>query len=410
MSNKITLTPGFGDKRNSATIHVGDCIESLKLMPENSVQTCITSPPYWGLRDYGHDGQVGLEQTPDEYVAKMVEVFREVRRVLRDDGTLWVNLGDSYMTKNCVNPPQSVADGSMRGMPSFIAPNRKDQDGLKSKDLVGIPWRVALALQADGWWLRQDIIWNKPNPMPESVRDRCTKSHEYIFLLAKSNLYYFDHEVIKEKSVTGDTRTPYGSDGAWAMDGRDKWEEGKGQQRPNADGARRNRRSVWTITTKPYAGAHFATFPEKLVEPMVLAGSSEVGCCPSCGAPWGRVVGRGPGTVGYNHTYNSGRPDGMVLRGGRFCPGAFVSESWEPTCKCPEHKPVPCLVLDPFTGSGTTGAVSLRLGRNFVGCELNPEYAKLAESRILGESPPDSEESGDSESESVFDLFGNDEG
>jgi DNA modification methylase len=308
----------------------------------------------------------------------MVEVFREVRRVLRDDGTLWVNLGDSYMaTKNCVNPPQSVADGSMRGMPSFIAPNRKDQDGLKSKDLVGIPWRVALALQADGWWLRQDIIWNKPNPMPESVRDRCTKSHEYIFLLAKSNLYYFDHEAIKEKSVTGDTRTPYGSDGAWAMDGRDKWEEGKGQQRPNADGARRNRRSVWTINTKPYAGAHFATFPEKLVEPMVLAGSSEVGCCPSCGAPWGRA-------------------------------GSTVE--WEPTCKCPEHKPVPCLVLDPFTGSGTTGAVSLRLGRNFVGCELNPEYAKLAESRILGESPPDSEESGESESESVFDLFGNDDG
>jgi DNA modification methylase len=378
LSNTITLTPGFGDKRNSATIYVGDCIESLKLMPEKSVQTCITSPPYWGLRDYGHDGQVGLEQTPDEYVAKMVEVFREVRRVLRDDGTLWVNLGDSYMaTKNCVNPPQSVADGSMRGMPSFIAPNRKDQDGLKSKDLVGIPWRVALALQADGWWLRQDIIWNKPNPMPESVRDRCTKSHEYIFLLAKSNLYYFDHEAIKEKSVTGDTRTPYGSDGAWAMDGRDKWEEGKGQQRPNADGARRNRRSVWTINTKPYAGAHFATFPEKLVEPMVLAGSSEVGCCPSCGAPWGRA-------------------------------GSTVE--WEPTCKCPEHKPVPCLVLDPFTGSGTTGAVSLRLGRNFVGCELNPEYAKLAESRILGESPPDSEESGESESESVFDLFGNDDG
>jgi DNA modification methylase len=378
LSNKIILTPGFGDSRNSATIHVGDCIESLKLMPEKSVQTCITSPPYWGLRDYGHDGQVGLEQTPDEYVAKMVEVFREVRRVLRDDGTLWVNLGDSYMaTKNCVNPPQSVADGSMRGMPSFIAPNRKDQGGLKSKDLVGIPWRVALALQADGWWLRQDIIWNKPNPMPESVRDRCTKSHEYIFLLAKSNLYYFDHEAIKEKSVTGDTRTPYGSDGAWAMDGRDKWEEGKGQQRPNADGARRNRRSVWTINTKPYAGAHFATFPEKLVEPMVLAGSSEVGCCPSCGAPWGRA-------------------------------GSTVE--WEPTCKCPEHKPVPCLVLDPFTGSGTTGAVSLRLGRNFVGCELNPEYAKLAESRILGESPPDSEESGESESESVFDLFGNDDG
>ena len=351
-------------------------------MPEKSVQTCITSPPYWGLRDYGHDGQIGLEQTPDEYVAKMVEVFREVRRVLRDDGTLWVNLGDSYMaTKNCVNPPQSVADGSMRGMPSFIAPNRKDQDGLKSKDLVGIPWRVALALQADGWWLRQDIIWHKPNPMPESVRDRCTKSHEYIFLLSKSSRYYFDSTAIMEPAKYAGTLLK-------ASDPKTAKNAAKGvfggtsaglSQHDTLVGDRRNRRSVWTINTKPYAGAHFATFPEKLVEPMVLAGSSDVGCCPSCGAPWGRA-------------------------------GSTVE--WEPTCDCPEHKPVPCLVLDPFTGSGTTGAVSLRLGRNFVGCELNPEYAKLAESRILGESPPDSDESGesDSESDSVFDLFGNDEG
>jgi DNA modification methylase len=375
VNNKITLTPGFGDSRNSATIHIGDCIESLKLMPEKSVQTCITSPPYWGLRDYGHDGQIGLETTPEEYIAKMVEVFREVRRVLRDDGTLWLNLGDSYAatTRGTSGVGKNATNrGTFMENRAWAVP-----PGLKPKDLVGIPWRVALALQADGWWLRQDIIWHKPNPMPESITDRCTKAHEYIFLLAKSNLYYFDHEAIKEKSVTGDTRTPYGSDGAWAMDGRDKWEEGKGQQRPNADGARRNRRSVWTITTKPYTGAHFATFPEKLVEPMVLAGSSEVGCCPSCGAPWGRA-------------------------------GSTVE--WEPTCDCPEHKPVPCLVLDPFTGSGTTGAVSLRLGRNFVGCELNPEYAKLAESRILGDSPPDSEESDESnsDSDSVFELFGND--
>jgi DNA modification methylase len=389
LSDKIILTPGFGDSRNSATIYIGDCIESLKSMPEKSVQTCITSPPYWGLRDYGHDGQIGLEQTPDEYIAKMVEVFGEVRRVLRDDGTLWLNLGDSYWSdtpsrKDPVEsmwgnrPARDISDG--RG--NIPKVNRRGglgttPKGIKPKDLVGIPWRVALALQADGWWLRQDIIWHKSNPMPESITDRCTKSHEYIFLLAKSNLYYFDHEAIKEKSVTGDTRKPYGSDGAWGMDGRDKWEEGKGQQRPNADGSKRNRRSVWSIKVKPYTGAHFATFPEKLVEPMVLAGSSEVGCCPSCGAPWGR--------------------------------GENIVE-WEPTCDCPEHRPVPCLVLDPFTGSGTTGAVSLRLGRNFVGCELNPEYAKLAESRILGESPPDSEESGESDSDSVFDLFGNDEG
>ena len=412
MSNKITLTPGFGDSRNSATIYVGDCIESLKSMPENSVQTCITSPPYWGLRDYGHDGQVGLEQTPDEYVAKMVEVFREVRRVLRDDGTLWVNLGDSYMaTKNCVNPPQTVANGSMRDMPSFIAPNRKDQEGLKTKDLVGIPWRVALALQADGWWLRQDIIWNKPNPMPESVQDRCTKSHEYIFLLAKSNRYYFDAKAISEPSVTNDTRKPYGSDGAWAMDGRDKWEEGKGKQRDNADGAVRNRRSVWTITTKPYRGAHFATFPEDLVEPMILAGSSEKGCCEMCGSPWERQterVGQSASVAGPKSTAK--RDQGLVTAFSGYADGStapvFRTIGFQMTCKC-DGSPIPCTVLDPFTGSGTTGAVALRLGRNFVGCELNPEYVKLAESRLRGEAPPvlESEESEESD-ESVFDLFG----
>ena len=308
-------------------------------MPENSVQTCITSPPYWGLRDYGHDGQIGLEQTPDEYVAKMVEVFREVRRVLRDDGTLWVNLGDSYMaTKNCVNPPQTVADGSMRGMPSFIAPNRKDQEGLKTKDLVGIPWRVALALQADGWWLRQDIIWHKPNPMPESITDRCTKAHEYIFLLAKSAKYFYDSASIEEDAKWE----------RWGNQTEDKKHSGTAGHLGGKTldelpiRGKKNRRSVWTITTKSYRGAHFATFPEALVEPMVLAGSPEDG-----------------------------------------------------------------LVLDPFTGSGTTGAVALRLGRNFVGCELNPEYVKLAESRLRGEAPPvlESEESEESD-DSVFDLFG----
>jgi len=348
LSNTITLTPGFGDKRNSATIYVGDCIESLKSMPENSVQTCITSPPYWGLRDYGHDGQVGLEQTPDEYVAKMVEVFREVRRVLRDDGTLWLNLGDSYMaTKNCVNPPQTVANGSMRDMPGFIAPNRKDQEGLKTKDLVGIPWRVALALQADGWWLRQDIIWHKPNPMPESVTDRCTKAHEYVFLITKSARYFYDSEAIKEpcsedmqfRASRGYTRGGNGKVDASRQDAETL--RGDHAKAINAEDGR-NRRSVWTITTKSYRGAHFATFPEALVEPMILAGSPEDG-----------------------------------------------------------------LVLDPFTGSGTTGAVALRLGRNFVGCELNPEYVKLAESRLRGEAPPvlESEESEESD-DSVFDLFG----
>lgn len=414
MSDKIILTPGFGDSRNSATIYIGDCIESLKSIPENSVQTCITSPPYWGLRDYGHDGQIGLEQTPDEYIAKMVEVFGEVRRVLRDDGTLWLNLGDSYANDDKWGGSSGGKHVKSLHGATGIGRGRKST-GLKPKDLVGIPWRVALALQADGWWLRQDIIWHKPNPMPESMTDRCTKAHEYIFLLSKSSRYYFDSTAIMEPANCAGALVK-------ASDSKTAKNAAKGvfggtsagfSQHDTLVGDRRNRRSVWSIKVKPYTGAHFATFPEKLVEPMVLAGSSEIGCCPSCGAPWGRVVGRGPGIVGRNNTYNPGRPDGLVLRGGRFFPGAFVSESWEPTCKCPEHKPVPCLVLDPFTGSGTTGAVSLRLGRNFVGCELNPEYAKLAESRILGDSPPDSEESGESESsesDSVFDLFGNDEG
>jgi DNA modification methylase len=206
-----------------------------------SVQTCVTSPPYWGLRDYGHDGQLGLESTPDEYVARMVGVFREVRRVLADDGTLWLNLGDSYATgagKVGDHPGGGVQGASWRG--ATTSPNRLPIEGFKPKDLVGIPWRVAFALQADGWWLRQDIIWHKPNPMPESIRDRCTKSHEYLFLLAKSERYFYDNEAIAEQALHSDTR---------------------------------NRRSVWTIATKPFKGAHFAVMPEALAEPCVLAGS-----------------------------------------------------------------------------------------------------------------------------------------
>lgn len=219
-------------------IHIGDCLQSLKKMPDQSVHCCVTSPPYFGLRDYGVDGQIGLESTPDEFVAALVAVFREVRRVLRDDGTLWLNLGDSYG---------------------------------KEKQLLGIPWRVAFALQADGWYLRQDIIWHKPNPMPESVRDRCTKAHEYVFLLSKSLRYYFDSEEIKEPAAEsslarlsqptldqqiGSARVPGKTNGNMKAVG----------------GEMRNKRSVWTVTTKPYKGAHFATFPPDLIEPCILAG------------------------------------------------------------------------------------------------------------------------------------------
>jgi site-specific DNA-methyltransferase (adenine-specific) len=223
----------------------GDCREALKQIDADSVHTCVTSPPYFGLRDYGGgEGEIGSEQEVNEYVQALVDVFREVRRCLRPDGTLWLNLGDSYMAqKNVAPPPQSI--GGQRDMPTFIPGNRREQKGLKHKDLIGIPWRVAFALQADGWWLRQDIIWSKPNPMPESVADRCTKSHEYIFLPSKKSHYYYDHETIKETTMSGEEK--------------------------------KNKRSVWTVNTKGYKGAHFAVYPKNLILPCILAGCPEGG-------------------------------------------------------------------------------------------------------------------------------------
>ena len=301
----------------------GDCLEVMKNIHDNSVDCCITSPPYWGLRDYGTEGQLGLEKTPEEYVANMVKVFGEVKRVLRDDGTLWLNLGDSYANKGCdsssvggftgervrkklagLNPNDSVQDSRPREIPP----------GLKVKDLVGIPWRVAFALQADGWYLRQDIIWHKPNPMPESVTDRCTKSHEYIFLLAKSQKYYFDANAIKEP-----LSTPAHSPGQSKID-KSRNDQDMNDRVFGADG-KRNKRSVWRITTKPFKEAHFATFPEDLIVPMVKAG-------------------------------------------------------------CPEKG----IVLDPFFGAGTTAMVSQKLRRNYLGIELNAEYIKIAENRLRQKS------------------------
>ena len=291
----------------------GDVRTSLAQLADGSVNCVVTSPPYWGLRDYGHDGQIGLEQTPDEYVAEMVAVFREVRRVLADDGTLWLNLGDSYAGSGKGPAGNLGAKHNERHLEhkhSAIVP-----DGLKPKDLVGIPWRVAFALQADGWWLRQDIIWHKPNPMPESVTDRCTKAHEYLFLLTKSAKYYFDNEAIKEDAKwSSDKRS---GEGRLTYDGKRQGQNGTGQEAFVRITDKRNRRSVWTIPTKPFKGAHFAVMPEALVEPCILAG-------------------------------------------------------------CPEGG----IVLDPFFGSGTVGVVAQRLGRQWIGCELNPEYVKIAEQRI----------------------------
>ena len=294
-------------------ILVGDVREKLKGLPAGSVQCVVTSPPYWGLRDYGHDGQIGLEQTPDEYVAEMVSVFREVWRVLADDGVLWLNIGDSYAGSGkgpAGNLGSNHNERHMEHKHSAIVP-----EGLKPKDLVGIPWRVAFALQADGWYLRQDIIWHKPNPMPESVTDRCTKSHEYLFMLTKSARYYFDNKAIAEPSAQiGKTKIKFG--GNKYGDSTDpKHATKSGNQ--YTDSGTRNKRDVWTISTKPFKGAHFAVMPEALVEPCILASSRQ-----------GDTV------------------------------------------------------LDPFLGSGTVAVVATKHGRNWVGCELNPEYAKIARERI----------------------------
>lgn len=314
----------------------GDSLEVLKTLEPESINCCVTSPPYWGLRDYGTGkAQIGLESTPQEYVEKMIAVFAEVKRVLRKDGTLWLNIGDSYCgTGNKGEWKDPKYSNGRNGQ--FVAINNKIK-GLKSKDLVGIPWRVAFALQSYGWYLRQDIIWHKPNPMPESVTDRCTKAHEYIFLMSKSANYHFDSEAIKERSV-------------WDVDGegtrkraerqrdglksnptemkngiRIKYpngKHGKAQQSPKTIYGKRNKRSVWSVCVKPYSEAHFATFPKELIEPCVLAG------CPEGGT-----------------------------------------------------------ILDPFGGSGTTAEVALENRRNAILIELNPEYIKLAEKRISGVQP-----------------------
>ncbi|KKM74364.1 hypothetical protein LCGC14_1401030 [marine sediment metagenome] len=308
----------------------GDVMAQIADIEAASVQTCITSPPYWGLRDYGHDGQLGLEATPEEYTEKMVTVFREVRRVLRDDGTLWCNLGDSYVSSPAGNKPGQHSTSSLTN------PARQDllhhgkhagmgcarptrPTGLKPKDLVGIPWRVAFALQADGWYLRSDIIWAKPNPMPESVTDRPTKSHEYLFLLSKSARYRYDAGAISEPSTTGDNRRPFG---VGQVDSRGSGHDRGGGSVRETDVGSRNRRTVWTIPTQPFPGAHFAVFPPALVEPCVLAGSREGD-----------------------------------------------------------------LVLDPFAGAGTVGVVCRKHHRRFVGIEINPEYAALARGRLGGWTP-----------------------
>jgi DNA modification methylase len=366
----------------SVTILVGDVLDKLATLEDESVHCVVTSPPYWGLRDYGVDGQLGLEPTVEEYVEKMVAVFAEVKRVLRRDGTLWLNMGDCY-----AGGPQTGASGWKHGsIGAYSASGRgspvnKVAGNLKPKDLVGQPWRLAFALQADGWWLRNDIIWSKPNPMPEAVRDRATKAHEYIFLMTKAARYFFDQEAVREKAQYG-RREHTGEMRSVAQDGR---RHTTGSTKGGDPSAGRNIRSVWTIPTQPFPEAHFATFPEELPRRCIAAGTSEKGCCPKCGAPWVRVVKRTKTTCRAT-PYDGGRPDGVTLRGTQFVGGASATTGWKRGCRH-KGKPVACTVLDPFSGAGTTGLVAVKMGRDYVGIEINPEYAEMAERRICDSLP-----------------------
>lgn len=441
------MTPFYVD--DWLTVLGGDCGAVLAELDADSVDCVVTSPPYWNLRDYGTatwiggdadhqhvgsrqlapppgsakqaskrgstdvyagdcacgarrvDQQLGLEATPEEYVERIVAVFREVRRVLKPTGVLWLNLGDSYIDR--ANASQGALHRKRRDkqMPPRV---HSRPPGLKDKDLAGVPFRVVLALQADGWWWRQTVIWNKPNPMPESVEDRPTTSHEYLFLLTKASRYYWDQEAVREpvspatharlsQDVAGQNGSARANGGTRAdrpmkavarkslpgRDGRirshDQWHAAHAA--PVAD---RNMRSVWTIPTQPYRGAHFAVFPPRLPELCILAGSSERGVCPECGAPWRRVVARtpmiirpGPGRQALAEAA-TGATSRTAITGTMLTPATSQTTGWEATCGHTTAEPVPAVVLDPFGGSGTVGMVAQRLRRRATLIDLNPAY------------------------------------
>ncbi len=375
-------------------ILMGDVIDGLKRLGDGSVHCCVTSPPYWGLRDYGVDGQIGLEPTPEAFIEKMVAVFREVRRVLREDGTLWLNIGDSYASK----PPGCGSDGVSRSstlhgvngvsdayretLRNSVGQKRNTiVGGLKPKDLCMMPWRVALALQADGWWIRSVIVWAKKSPMPESCRDRPTSSWEPIFLMAKSDRYFYDGEAVKEY---GAGREVFGN---W-IDGQPCPDRNDNNRQNMTPTLTRNQRNVWHLGPEPYSEAHFATFPTEIPRRAIKAGTSEKGCCPMCGAGWRRAIERSTVNTRPGNTAKY-RDDALGYKGHETKAGLLYrpetstrTTGWEPGCECGAGEPVPCVVLDPFLGSGTTVAVARELGRWGVGCELNPEYAELARRRI----------------------------
>ena len=378
-------------------VYWGDCRDSMRQMKlENvKVQTCVTSPPYYGLRDYGHEGQIGNEQTPQEFIDNLVEVFACVWDVLVDDGTLWVNLGDSYYNyrpgKGQALNKQTVSNTN-QDLPQTCARRGNKLDGYKEKDLMGMPWRLAFALQDFGWYLRQDIIWHKPNPMPESVKDRCTKSHEYIFLLSKKPQYYFDHLAIQEPSKDVSLERAKSS---WNPSKLNVSIDGPKNESFDTMGDRwvkemANKRDVWTVNTKSYKGSHFATFPEELIEPMILAGSSSKGHCPKCFTRWKQIktdngerrqveVYTSQSTKNYDDAKAQNPSD--TKRRILESMSKIYNYQWSANCDC-GLEPVADIVLDPFFGSGTTGQVSQQLGRKWIGCELNKDYEKLQNERI----------------------------
>lgn len=426
---------GGGDTEYRNKIIQGDVLAILKELSTGLVDMCVTSPPYWGLRDYGGNGQLGLESTLEEYIEKMVEIFREVRRVVKDTATLWLNMGDCYNSIPCHNG-KSFRRDRIEVIPSKRIPRgsgrwgggNKRVSNLKSKDLCGMPWRLAFALQADGWYLRSDIIWHKPNPMPESVHGsgwyqhkihvkingkkeyvdcpgcpkceknggnvlqmnggRPTKSHEYLFLLTKKAQYFYDAEAIKEVPQRTSEVNWKDSDIKKYSEKCDKRMERQGsykdwnKYKKTSAVNTRNKRTVWNIPTQPFPEAHFATFPEKLVEPCIKAGTSEKGYCAECGKPWVRVMEK---TDPPRRDVNSEYPGKHTIatRKYKHDESGPVQNTigWKPSCEC-ESETVKPIVLDPFMGSGTTALVALKLNRDYLGIELKQEYIGMAENRL----------------------------